>query len=189
MTSDARRLASRVDEVQGEQHHQNDDSSGGIDRSYRVDRSDARRRAGRDDRARLRRRDEHRQLLVLGSDRDRDVPRPTDRAVGRSRALRDRARAGVEESHSDAAALSDPDRLAERVRDRAQSRARGRRRDRRHSPVTRRAGTRGRDRARAGARHEPRHPHQLDRGDARRRDHDAREHGALEPDLRRHGQP
>ena len=71
-----------------------------------------------------------------------------------------------------AALLRHSRRVAERVRDRPQSAARRGRRDRRHPADSQRRRTGGRARARARARQAPRHPDQLDRRDAGRRDHD-----------------
>ena len=71
-----------------------------------------------------------------------------------------------------AALLRDSRRVAERIRDRPQSRARGGRGDRRHSADAHDDELEGVLGARARARQAPRHPDQLGRRDARRRDHD-----------------
>ena len=144
----------------------------------------ARRRAGPDVRASVRRRDELRLVLVLGQDRAAHVPR----AGGRARAI------GCTRSSSGSPQRAGlpmptvyviPDAVAERVRDRAQSASTRRSRRPKGSCGCSATRARRRDRARARARQAPRHPDQLGRRDDRGGDHDARAHGAVRDVLRR----
>ena len=91
---------------------------------------------------------------------------------------------------ADAEGLHHSRSVAERVRDRPESLARRGRGDRRDPAGPQRHRARRGDRARAGARQAPRHPHQLRRGDDCRGDHDGRRGSAqVGGDVRRLRRP